>query len=144
MRLGAPRLVGLWIRGRAQHIENGLALPFAYQAPDRGILGCNFSAWKSDLLAINGFNAEFTGAGWEDTDIDFRLRLVNVKIKILRYVAVEYHVEHPVRVPSNDPVNEARLNAIRNERMVRASVGLDEIRTDDFTWKRYGSPGKPV
>ena len=100
--LGALRLVGLWILGKAQHIENGLALPIAYQAPDRGILGCNFSAWKRDLLAINGFNAEFTGAGWEDTDIDFRLRLVDVKLKILRYVAVEYHVEHPVRVPSND------------------------------------------
>ncbi|MGH9704612.1 MAG: glycosyltransferase [Candidatus Acidiferrales bacterium] len=138
LRLGALRLLGLWIRGRAQHIENGLALPFAYQAPDRGILGCNFSAWKSDLLAINGFNAEFAGAGWEDTDLDFRLRLVNVKPKILRYVAVEYHVEHPVRVPSNDPVNEERLNAIRIERIVRAKVGLNEIRADDFIWKRYG------
>ena len=73
--------MGLWILGKAQHIENGLALPIAYQAPDRGILGCNFSAWKRDLLAINGFNAEFTGAGWEDTDIDFRLRLVNVKLE---------------------------------------------------------------
>ncbi len=132
--LGALRLVGLWIRGRAQHIENGLALPVAYQAPDRGILGCNFSAWKRDLLAINGFNAEFTGAGWEDTDIDFRLRLANVKLKILRYVAVQYHVEHPVRVPSNDPMNQSRLMAIQNDRIVRATVGLDEIQADDFTW----------
>jgi glycosyltransferase involved in cell wall biosynthesis len=141
LRFGPLRLVGLWLRGRAQHIENGMALSFAYQAPDRGILGCNFSAWKSDLRAINGFNAEFTGAGWEDTDIDFRLRLSDVKIKILRYVAVEYHVEHPVRVPSNDPVNQARLMEIQKNRIVRASVGLDEIRADDFTWMRYGTAG---
>ncbi len=139
LNLGALRLVGLWIRGRAQHIENGLALPIAYQAPDRGILGCNFSAWKRDLRAINGFNAEFTGAGWEDTDIDFRLRLVNVKLKILRYVAVQYHVEHPVRVPSNDPVNQARLMAVQDKRIARASVGLDEIQPDDFSCTRYGA-----
>jgi glycosyltransferase involved in cell wall biosynthesis len=139
--LGPLRLVGMWMLGRAQHIENGLALPIAYQAPDRGILGCNFSAWKSDLRAINGFNAEFTGAGWEDTDIDFRLRLVNVKLKILRYVAVEYHVEHPVRVPSNDPENQARLMEIQENRIARAAVGLDEIRADDFSWMRYGAAG---
>jgi hypothetical protein len=65
---------------------------------------------------------------------------VDVKLKILRYVAVQYHVEHPVRVPSNDQMNQARLMAIQSERIVRASVGLDEIQADDFTWMRYGKP----
>ena len=37
-------------------------------------------------------------------------------------------------------MNQARLMAIQSERIVRASVGLDEIQADDFTWMRYGKP----
>ena len=98
---GPLRLFGLWLRGRAGLIEHGIVLPVAYETSYRGILGSNFSAWKSDLEKINGFNAEFAGPGWEDTDIDYRLRLAGVKIRTLRHKIVEYHVEHPVRVISD-------------------------------------------
>jgi hypothetical protein len=33
------------------------------------------------------------------------------------------------------------LMEIQKNRIVRASVGLDEIRADDFTWMRYGTAG---
>jgi hypothetical protein len=39
----------------------------------------------------------------------------------------------------NDPVNQARLTAIRENRIARAPVGLDEIREGDFTWMSYGT-----
>jgi glycosyltransferase involved in cell wall biosynthesis len=134
--LGPLRLFGLWICGRARQIEHGVVLPVTYDIPYRGILGCNFSVWKSDLQKINGFNAEFAGPGWEDTDIDFRLLLAGVKIKTLRHKIVEYHVDHPVRVVS-DTINQARLIAVQENRIVRSPTGLAEICPGDFEHMQY-------
>jgi glycosyltransferase involved in cell wall biosynthesis len=135
--LGPMRLLYLWLRGRANLIEHGLVLPFSQNIGYRGVLGCNFSAWKKDLQKINGFNAEYTGPGWEDTDIDYRLRLAGVRINTLRYTLVEYHVEHPVRV-INDPTNQARLEMMQKTGVARAPVGLEEIREGDFEHRQYG------
>ena len=135
--LGPLRLLRLWLCGRAAFIEHGLVLPGSYDIPHRGILGSNFSAWKKDLQKINGFNAEFTGPGWEDTDIDFRLQLAGIRLRTLRHKIVEYHVEHPVRV-INDPVNQARLEMVQKQGIVRAPVGLAEIQEGDFEHHQYG------
>jgi hypothetical protein len=134
--LNPLRLLRLWIGGRAKLIEHGLVLPGPHEIGYRGILGCNFSAWKKDLQAINGFNAEFTGPGWEDTDIDYRLRLAGVQIKTVRHKIVEYHVDHPVRV-INDPTNQARLEMMQKTGNARAPVGLAEIREGDFEHRQY-------
>ena len=134
--LGPMRLLSLWLRGRANLIEHGLVLPVSQNIGYRGILGCNFSAWKSDLQRINGFNAEYTGPGWEDTDIDYRLRLAGVRVQTLRHKIVEYHVEHPVRV-INDPTNQARLEMMQKTGVSRAPVGLEEIREGDFEHHEY-------
>lgn len=131
-------LVSLWLRGRAQLIEHGIVLPMAYETGYRGILGSNFSIYKSDLEKVNGFNAEFAGPGWEDTDVDYRLRLAGVKIRTLRHRIVEYHVEHPVRVIS-DSLNYKRLFAVQEHRIMRAPVGLAEIREGDFEHRTYGA-----
>jgi glycosyltransferase involved in cell wall biosynthesis len=135
---GALRLLGLWLRGRAKLIEHGVVLPISYEIPYRGLLGCNFSIYKANLEKINGFNAEFVGPGWEDTDIDFRLQLVGVKIKTLRHKIVEYHVDHPMRVWS-DAANQARLIAVQKNRIARAPTGLAEIREGDFEHWVYGT-----
>jgi glycosyltransferase involved in cell wall biosynthesis len=138
---GSLRLVSLWLRGRAELIEHGIVLPMAYETGYRGILGSNFSIWKKDLERINGFNAEFAGPGWEDTDIDYRLRLAGVKIRTLRHRIVEYHVEHPVRVNS-DKLNYERLAAVQTHRLMLATVGLAEIREGDFEHMVYHSNGR--
>jgi len=135
--LGPLRLLSLRLRGRAALIEHGLPLPFPYEIAYRGILGSNFSISKADFVKINGFNAAYAGPGWEDTDIDFRLRLVGIRIRTLRHVAVEYHVDHPVRV-INDLLNQERLQAVKTNRVVRAPVGLEEIREGDFERHEYG------
>jgi len=135
---GSLHLVSLWLRGRAELIEHGIVLPVAHETGYRGILGSNFSIYKTDLEKINGFNAEFAGPGWEDTDIDYRLRLAGVKIRTLRHRIVEYHVEHPVRVVC-DRLNYERLAAVQEQRLMRATVGLAEIREGDFEHMTYSA-----
>jgi glycosyltransferase involved in cell wall biosynthesis len=61
----------------------------------RGILGSNFSIYKSDLLKINGFDERYEGPSvGEDSDIQYRLELIGIKIKSLKYIAIQYHLYH--------------------------------------------------
>lgn len=61
----------------------------------RGIVGCNFSVHRSDLMDINGFDTRYEGAGTgEDSDIEFRLGLLGVKMQPFINTAVQYHVYH--------------------------------------------------
>jgi cellulose synthase/poly-beta-1,6-N-acetylglucosamine synthase-like glycosyltransferase len=130
------RLLGLRLRGKARLIEHGVVLPFLYESPGRGILGCNFSICKTDFEKVNGFNSEYIGVGWEDTDIDFRLQLAGVQIRVLRNKVIEYHAAHPQRF-TDDKLNAARLETVRVNRMMRASLGLAEICPGDFEHLQY-------
>ena len=61
----------------------------------RGLLGSNFSIHKNDILAINGFDERYEAPSvGEDSDIQFRLELNNVKIKSLNNIAIQYHLYH--------------------------------------------------
>lgn len=133
------RLLGLRLRGKARLIEHGIVLPFFYETPGRGILGCNFSICRADFEKVNGFNGEYVGQGWEDTDIDYRLQLAGVRIRVLRNKVIEYHAAHAQRVTA-DPLNSARLEAVRANCQMRAAVGLAEIRPGDFEHLQYDAP----
>lgn len=70
----------LWwsIQGKANHVEHGIRLPAwlatALSGRPWGILGCNFSLTKADLLAVNGFDERHRVQwGAEDSDLQRRL-----------------------------------------------------------------------
>jgi GT2 family glycosyltransferase len=133
---GPARLLSLWLRGKARVIEHGVVTPILYDSSFAAILGSNFSACKSDLQAINGFNEEFVGYGWEDSDLDFRLKLAGCRIRNLRNRVVQYHLLHERRSEDNERNHEV-FERTRAARRVRAAIGLDEVRTDSFEKTRY-------
>ncbi|MDR3652942.1 MAG: glycosyltransferase [Paludibacter sp.] len=62
----------------------------------KGILGCNFSAWKEDLMKVNGFDERFVHPGMgEDTDLDNRLRHNGVLTISKKFSITIYHMFHP-------------------------------------------------
>jgi glycosyltransferase involved in cell wall biosynthesis len=64
----------------------------------RGILGCNFSLYKKDLLDINGFDERYEAPSiGEDSDVEFRLGLNGLKVKSLNHIAVQYHLYHKLQ-----------------------------------------------
>ncbi len=92
------------------------------------LFGGNFSASKSDIMKINGYNEDFVGYGWEDYDIGERMLLASMKRKTMIARAVCYHVWHP---PTPRKQNEVDKNldiakeAIKNGQF-RCVNGVDQ------------------
>lgn len=92
--------------GRMNYAGNALYLPFISRfllQRDKGIVGCNFSAMKSDLLDVNGFDERYLNPTiGEDSDIDYRLRLAGKKVLYVANLTLQYHLFHPLLSRKND------------------------------------------
>lgn len=97
-------LLGDSILGKSYDFEKGVyiknqQLRNYMNTKKRGILGCNFSISKDDLLRINGFNEMYEAPSiGEDSDIQFRLELIGINIKSINNIAVQYHLYHPLQI----------------------------------------------
>lgn len=61
----------------------------------KGLLGCNFSLYKKDILSVNGFDERFSHpAVGEDTDLEARLSRKGISCKVERQIATVYHKWH--------------------------------------------------
>ena len=89
--------------GKSYDVEKGFYLENKFLRKTlnkkyRGLLGCNFSLHKKDLLDINGFDERYEAPSiGEDSDVEFRLSLNGVKVKSLNNIAVQYHLYHKIQ-----------------------------------------------
>ena len=58
------------------------------------ILGSNFSCYKDDIFAINGFNEEIVGVSKDDVDLEWRFIMSGCKLKSCKYCANLFHLNH--------------------------------------------------
>jgi glycosyltransferase involved in cell wall biosynthesis/GT2 family glycosyltransferase len=59
------------------------------------ILGCNFSCYKKDILAIGGFDESYgETAVPDDTDLQWRLEAIGLKLKTCKLAANQLHLHH--------------------------------------------------
>lgn len=72
----------------------------------RRIKGCNLACWKSDALAIAGFDEKITGWGHEDAEFVLRLFKHGVIRKSGSWSTEVLHLYHPPSDPSNAKINE--------------------------------------
>ena len=86
--------------------------------------GCNMSFWKSDLLAVNGYNEAIQGWGSEDAELAIRLINQGVKKRFLKFSAVAYHLYHLENSKSNSRLNEKILNKTIEQRATWADSGI--------------------
>lgn len=108
------------------HLPDG---PFRKWAPDRweGIKTCNLSAWRTDLIRVNGLDESYEGWGLEDSDLVIRFLHAGVKHKNARFAATVFHLWHPEQDRMSLPDNQKRLNDLLRSTTVRAVVGLDQV-----------------
>jgi len=106
--LQSTYLTNVWglHRDGVRHYEDGLALPIkqflhALVTKVRGIpniVGCHFSCFRDDLLAINGFDEDYQspGAG-EDEDLVWRFEALGLRPRSCRNFANVFHLDHAKR-----------------------------------------------
>jgi len=98
--------------------------------PRSGVLvGANSSAWKNDILAVNGFDETHT-YGSDDKELGVRMTNNGVKSRRLKYSLVCLHLSHSRAYASPDRVaeNKRKLQQIRAERVIWTPHGIDRAR----------------
>jgi GT2 family glycosyltransferase len=78
-----------------RHAEEGIYLPFIGKTRPKPILGCNWAILKSHITVINGFDEDYTHAGFgEDVDIEWRLLQSGCHLYSMKFRSIVYHLSH--------------------------------------------------
>ncbi len=92
----------------------------------QGAKTCNLSAWRSDLLQVNGLDESYTGWGLEDSDLVIRLIRAGVGNKSARFSSPVLHLWHREHDRSNLEENARRLQQVLNASHTRAQKGVEQ------------------
>lgn len=111
-------------------VEEGFYLPILrhWRRHVRHLTGSNMSMAKADIMAINGFDENYTlPAIGEDFDIEWRLPQNGCRIVSLRNLAVQYHLYHKENWV-DDSVNMAYFRTIQKTHQVICKNGIKKIQ----------------
>lgn len=118
------------IFGNTSYVEKGIYLKSGLlrriaNKKNRGLLGCNFSIHKKDFLDINGFDERYEAPSiGEDSDVQFRLELNNVKIKSLNNIAIQYHLYH--KLLPRPGKNLVLFEKVKKEKKAFTEFGINQ------------------
>jgi glycosyltransferase involved in cell wall biosynthesis len=90
------------------------------------VKGCNMAFWKSDLLAVNGYNESFTGWGREDSELAIRLINAGVKKKFLKMGGTTYHLFHKEVSRELEPRNIKLMEMAITKKLTQAEEGVNQ------------------
>ncbi|MFW5846465.1 MAG: glycosyltransferase family 2 protein [Planctomycetota bacterium] len=88
------------------------------------IRGANMSMWRSDFLAVNGFNEDILGWGFPDHDLTARFYNLGLRRTYLRHAALAYHLDHGDAQRDKVDRNRAILEQNRTGKVVQVANGL--------------------
>jgi glycosyltransferase involved in cell wall biosynthesis len=96
----------------------------------RGARGANIGIWRSDLIAVDGFDSGFSGWGREDSDLFVRLIRAGVRRKDGRWGTGVLHLWHPEADRALLQENERRLDEVLSGDRVQPIRGLSALRAE--------------
>lgn len=107
------------ILDRASHIEQGMRVSpdgwfynniISKRKRNTNLLGCNFSCFHKDMIEINGFDESYEGtAVGDDTDLEWRFKANELKIKSCKNIANVFHLYHTSEHREVDSSEELKL-----------------------------------
>ena len=130
--LAEKRLTGFFCTRGVENRKNCLrsailAGLFSFKSKKmRGVRTCNFSFWRKDAIAINGFNEEFVGWGREDSE--FTARLINYGLvrRNIKFNALAYHLYHPMNDRSYLEENDRLLQETVEQKSCWCEQGINQ------------------
>lgn len=101
------------------------------------IIGCNFSCYKKDIEAINGFDEDYKHPSvGEDVDINWRFRADGTEVISCRNIANVYHLWHKKGFGSNEgDINNKILKANFDINRFVCLNGLKKLKDGEAVWK---------
>ncbi|WP_224996824.1 glycosyltransferase [Cesiribacter sp. SM1] len=121
------------VLGKTRDAEKGIYLPskafeVLFSQKFKGLLGCNFSLYKKDLLDINGFDERYLApAVGEDTDPELRLRWAGKGFRSVKNYAIQYHLYH--RKLQRPTVNADILAQVKQDKIAFTPFGVKKAST---------------
>jgi len=129
--------LGRWLaqrlRGRVNRLSALLHLPLGplrrlRRHAWRGARSCNLAVWRSDLNHVDGFDADYSGWGKEDSDVIVRLLHASVCRKDGVFATGVLHLWHPEAGRDRLAANERKLSDILASDRIRARRGLSALQ----------------
>jgi len=114
---------------RVRSYEVGLSSRFMHWLRGRkpvGIIGCNFSCYKKDMLAINGYNEDLPGIGAEDSDLQWRFEGLGMSTKAVKFLIPVYHLYHR-HVRTDAHINHEIMNENRAKNAFVCKNGIRKL-----------------
>ena len=96
----------------------------------QGARSCNLAVWRTDLDRIDGFDANFSGWGREDSDLLVRLLRAGVRRKDGAFATGVLHLWHAEADRSQLSENQRRLDQVVAGERVRAERGMSVLAAD--------------
>lgn len=91
---------------------------------------CNLAVWRTDLDRVDGFDANFSGWGREDSDLLVRLLRAGVRRKDGLFATGVLHLWHGDADRSRLGENQRRLDEVVANQRVRAERGMSTLAAD--------------
>ncbi len=120
---------GWMLTGKISGAAKGVRWPLPIIRRDtkqRGIIGCNMAFWRDDIVAVNGYDEDYTGWGTgEDSDIGTRLYHLGRQRKFVYGRAITFHLNHPPAPRGHHAASLARLAETIATRKIACVHGLN-------------------
>jgi len=121
---------GWMLAGKITGASKGVRWPIPIVRRDtrqRGIIGCNMAFWRDDLVAVNGFDEDYSGWGvGEDSDIGTPLYHLGRRRKFVYGRAITFHLNHPQLPRGHHADSLARLAEVIATKKIACEHGLNQ------------------
>jgi glycosyltransferase involved in cell wall biosynthesis len=105
-----------------------LSLPKSFE---ESLRGCNLSMFRDDFLKVDGFDETFDGSwGREDSDICYRLFHAGVLVRVLWFMALQYHLYHGKVAKWDRERLDPELQSVLEGKRVRALKGFAALSSE--------------
>lgn len=134
-----PCFLGYCLLGKINRISALIKLPLGrlrllQPRKWQNAMTCNLGVWKTDFIAVNGFDELFEGWGYEDSDLVIRLIHAGVKRKEGRFAAPVLHLWHSHHDKSRQDINYRRLmERLAKQDLTIAEKGVSQYLAPSLT-----------